>query len=214
MLTIAQTDRGPNMRGTKTKSSLRNKEIFGLDSWCISIDVRPKSSYMKPICLHDFLAEYSLPDFNVSVKYVWICHISKSEQIPQSTWFFFPTKMRNTTFWKSTWLGPTSSSSVWGGVFLVFGTESVEKNTAKKNPKKMMGIWWCFFRKKCEMSFNFEKQMFFLNGCFNHQVDTIRLSNVDFLDDQFVLNRLYSWLIRCWTMLDLRVCGLRTPQRH
>lgn len=40
----------------------------------------------------------------------------------------------------------------------MFGPESVEKFTAKKNDG---GV---FFRKKCEMSFNFEKQMFVKMG--------------------------------------------------
>ena len=50
--TIAQTDRGPICGAPKKLTE--NEEIVGLDSWCISIDIWPKSSYMKPICLHDF----------------------------------------------------------------------------------------------------------------------------------------------------------------
>ena len=48
----------PNRSGAQyaghQKSSLRNEEIVALDSWRISIDIWPKSSYTKPICLHDF----------------------------------------------------------------------------------------------------------------------------------------------------------------
>lgn len=133
----------PNRSGAQyaghQKSSLRNEESVGLDSWCISIDIWPKSSYMKPICLHDFWRSihYLISMFRWSM-YEYALFPNQNRFPNQRR--IFPTKMPKTTFWKSTWLGPPSSSSVWGG-FSLCSALSPFKNLHQKGSEKNGWDW-------------------------------------------------------------------------